>query len=191
MASVIQPGDRAPAPPGLALVQDLINTVDLEMDRDALRTVGGLVEFCADHDVPLSGLTESDLRAVLELREALRDVCQAHAGVDVPAATVSRLDKQLAQAHLVLAIDESGTALVRPAAGLTGAVGLTAHIASSIAGAVADDTWRRLKACAADTCRWAYYDHSPAGRSRWCTMSICGARNKMRRLRSRASAPAG
>jgi predicted RNA-binding Zn ribbon-like protein len=39
---------------------------------------------------------------------------------------------------------------------------------------------------AADTCRWVYYDRSPAGRSRWCTMSLCGARNKMRKYRARS-----
>ncbi|MFC7546452.1 CGNR zinc finger domain-containing protein [Plantactinospora sp. GCM10030261] len=42
----------------------------------------------------------------------------------------------------------------------------------------------RLKSCAAHPCRWAYYDHSPAGRSRWCTMSICGSRAKMRAFRA-------
>ncbi|WP_251499189.1 CGNR zinc finger domain-containing protein, partial [Actinacidiphila cocklensis] len=68
---------------------------------------------------------------------------------------------------------------------------LTAAVAAAIVRATADGTWPRLKACAADTCRWVYYDRSPAGRSRWCTMAICGSRAKMRTYRKsgRAAAP--
>ncbi|NED72902.1 CGNR zinc finger domain-containing protein, partial [Streptomyces sp. SID9944] len=46
-------------------------------------------------------------------------------------------------------------------------------------------TWTRLKACEAADCHWAYYDRSPAGRGRWCSMRVCGARAKMRRYRAR------
>ncbi|WP_199853793.1 CGNR zinc finger domain-containing protein [Plantactinospora sp. BB1] len=35
-------------------------------------------------------------------------------------------------------------------------------------------------------CRWLHYDRSPAGRSRWCTMGICGSRATMRVHRQRA-----
>ena len=33
VANVIQPGERSPAPEPLVLVQDLVNTVDLETSR--------------------------------------------------------------------------------------------------------------------------------------------------------------
>ncbi|WP_280641204.1 CGNR zinc finger domain-containing protein, partial [Streptomyces afghaniensis] len=46
-------------------------------------------------------------------------------------------------------------------------------------------TWTRLKACEAADCLWAYYDRSPAGRGRWCSMQVCGARAKMRRYRAK------
>ncbi|AVT34531.1 hypothetical protein C6361_16985 [Plantactinospora sp. BC1] len=35
-------------------------------------------------------------------------------------------------------------------------------------------------------CRWLHYDRSPAGRSRWCTMGICGSRATTRAHRQRA-----
>ena len=38
MARVEQPGVRSPAPEALQLVQDLVNTVDLEAGADELRT---------------------------------------------------------------------------------------------------------------------------------------------------------
>jgi predicted RNA-binding Zn ribbon-like protein len=180
-----QPGGRAPAPEALALVQDLVNTVDIEMDRDALRTVGDLAAFCALHD--LDGLTfdEVDLADARRLREAIRHVCEAHTGADVPPSSQAVLDGLLGSAPLRLAIDSTGGARAEPAGGLDGLPAVAAHMATGILTAVADGTWPRLKACTARECRWVYYDRSPAGRSRWCTMNICGSRAKMRAYRSR------
>ncbi len=191
MARVEQPGVRDPAPEPLRFVQDLVNTVDLESDRDELRTAAEAAAWARRQGLSGRHFDAGALADVLTLREALREVCAAHAGTDVPAATVDALDRLLARAPLRLAVDAEGRAAVRPADGLTGAAGVTAAAASAIARASADGTWQRLKACAADSCRWVYYDRSPAGRSRWCTMAICGSRAKMRTYRknSRADAP--
>ncbi|MYZ40224.1 CGNR zinc finger domain-containing protein, partial [Streptomyces sp. SID4917] len=62
---------------------------------------------------------------------------------------------------------------------------LASRVAEAIATAVAEGTWLRLKACEAEDCQWVYYDRSPAGRGRWCSMSVCGARAKMRTYRAR------
>jgi predicted RNA-binding Zn ribbon-like protein len=80
-------------------------------------------------------------------------------------------------------VDATGGATLRPVVGLTGTDALTALVAAAVAASVVDGNWPRLKACASDTCRWVYYDRSPAGRSRWCTMAICGSRAKMRTYR--------
>lgn len=180
-----QPGDRAPAPASLALVQDLANTVDIEVGRDDLRTVADLAAFCAAHG--LDGLTfaAADVERARRLREALRDVCQAHTGVDVPAATLAALDGEFRAAPLRVGIDPAGGARPVPVPGLAGFPALVAEVGRTVLTAVVDGTWPRLKACAAHECRWVYYDHSPAGRSRWCTMSICGSRAKMRTYRRR------
>jgi len=183
---VIQPGERTPAPEPLTLVQDLVNTVDLEQEQDALTKPPDLSTFCADHGLPGLRFAADDLATVLALREAVRDVCQAHAGVDVPAASLAVLDRLLAEAPLTLTLSADGSAAVRPAAGLTGVQALVSQLAADITTSVAVGNWQRLKACAADTCRWVYYDRSPAGRSRWCTMSLCGSRNKMRTYRARS-----
>jgi predicted RNA-binding Zn ribbon-like protein len=182
---VEQPGKRSPAPEPLVLTQDLVNSVDLEMEQDRLRTPADLAELAAEHGLADLSFTVAELSASIELREALRDVCQAHAGVDLPSDAARVLDRQLATAALRLSIGADGSARLSPADGLSGLPALTARIAADIAAAVADGTWVRLKACAADTCRWVYYDRSPAGRSRWCTMALCGSRAKMRAYRSR------
>lgn len=183
---VRQPGDRAPAPESLALVQDLANTIDIEMERDGLRTVEDLAAFCAAHGLDGLAFDAADVEEARRLREAIRDVCQAHTGVDVPADTLATLGGQLRRAPLVVEIDAQGRARPVPAPGLTGVAALTAAVGRCVLVAVADDTWPRLKACTAHSCRWVYYDHSPAGRSRWCTMSICGSRAKMRAYRRRS-----
>lgn len=179
-----QPGHRSPAPAPLTLVQDLANTLDMESGRDALTTPDGLAAFLAAQRLTGLGLGAPDVPALRELREALRAACLAHTGTDAPPDATATLDRLLAEAPLVLAVDATGAATLRPAAGLTGVPALTARIAAGIATAVADGTWPRLKACLADDCHWVYYDRSPAGRSRWCTMAVCGSRAKMRAYRA-------
>lgn len=162
------------APGGLALIEALVNTLDIETGADTLDTADGCAVF---------GLAEPDVPQARVLREALRTACLAHAGhrpPDGPAAPP--LDRLLAGAPLRVTVDAAGVAALRPVAEPTG---LTARVAVAIAAAAADGTWARLKACEAEDCQWAYYDRSPAGRRRWCSMSVCGARAKMRTYRAK------
>jgi len=48
-----------------------------------------------------------------------------------------------------------------------------------------DGSWRRLKECGDETCRGVFYDRSRNHSGRWCTMSTCGNRNKVRAFRER------
>ncbi|MGI5469101.1 CGNR zinc finger domain-containing protein [Streptomyces sp. CA-132043] len=179
--------DRS-APPSLALVQDLANTLDVEAGRDSLAAPGGLAAFLRAHELPPAPAGKRETAAVQRLREALRAACLAHTGQDVPPETERELDTLLAAAPLVLTVDARGEAALRPAPGLTGVAALTARVAAGIATAAADGNWRRLKACEAHDCLWVYYDRSPAGRSRWCSMAVCGSRAKMRSYRARRAA---
>ncbi|MFI2368640.1 CGNR zinc finger domain-containing protein [Streptomyces sp. NPDC018833] len=162
--------ERAPAPGGLALVEALVNTLDVESGADSLDTPEALARFA---------LAPQDVPAARALREALREACLAHAG----HGTSTTLDALLADAPLRVSISPVGEAALRPAGPPT----LLARIAEAVATASAEGTWLRLKACEAEDCRWAYYDRSPAARSRWCSMAVCGARSKMRTYRSRRS----
>jgi predicted RNA-binding Zn ribbon-like protein len=47
---------------------------------------------------------------------------------------------------------------------------------------------RRLRICASATCSARFYDRSPAGRRRWCSMQGCGNVEKARRHRARDAA---
>ncbi|WP_049569610.1 CGNR zinc finger domain-containing protein [Streptomyces sp. SBT349] len=170
-------------PSGLALVEDFVNTVDLEGGGDSLADPDGLAAFAERAGTALTG---ADLPEVLRLREALREACVAHTGPAPRPDRAAELNEAFAAAPLTLEIDPlTGAATLVPAAGLRGAAALAARVAAVVAEAEARGTWQRLKACEADSCRWAYYDHSPAGRRRWCSMQVCGARAKMRSYRAK------
>ncbi|MEV5985684.1 CGNR zinc finger domain-containing protein [Streptomyces sp. NPDC052051] len=164
--------DRAAAPGGLALVETLVNTVDLLSGADRLGTPEGRAEF---------GVTEEDLADVRALRESLRAACLAHAG-HPPHREVTPLGALLARAPLYVAVDErDGSARLAP----VDEGPLLSRVAAAVAQALTEGTWQRLKACELPECHWVYYDRSPAGRGRWCSMSTCGARAKMRRYRAK------
>jgi predicted RNA-binding Zn ribbon-like protein len=182
--------ERSPAPGGLALVQSLVNTLDIESYADSLDGAEGRARF---------GIAEDELERARELRESLRAALLAHAG-HPPHRTVTPLGELLARAPLVVTVDEAdGSAAFTPADGSTAlasadgsaALGpaaegpLLSRVAAAVAQALVEGTWTRLKACEAADCHWAYYDRSPAGRGRWCSMQVCGARAKMRRYRAK------
>ncbi|GAA0907478.1 CGNR zinc finger domain-containing protein [Streptomyces thermoalcalitolerans] len=164
--------ERSAAPGGLALVEALVNTLDLATGVDALDTADGRARL---------GIQEAELPQARELRESLRATLLVHAG-HPPHRAVTPLGELFARAPLLVAVDDrDGSATLVPA----DAGSLLSRVAAAVAEAVAAGTWSRLKACEADTCHWAYYDRSPAGRRRWCSMQVCGARAKMRRYRAR------
>ncbi|MFG2574348.1 CGNR zinc finger domain-containing protein [Streptomyces sp. NPDC048481] len=167
--------DRSAAPGALALVESLVNTLDVASGADALDTARGRERF---------GLAEDEVEQARTLRESLRAALLAHAG-HPPHRAVTPLGELLASAPLVIAVDEhDGSARLAPS-GPDGGAPLLSRTAAAVAQALVDGTWTRLKACEAATCHWAYYDRSPAGRGRWCSMQVCGARAKMRRYRAK------
>jgi predicted RNA-binding Zn ribbon-like protein len=38
--------------------------------------------------------------------------------------------------------------------------------------------WRRLKACPRAACQWAFYARSTNESATWCSMAVCGGREK-------------
>jgi predicted RNA-binding Zn ribbon-like protein len=60
-----------------------------------------------------------------------------------------------------------------------------AVIGAIVAVAQLDGTWGRLKACRAEQCGWAFFDHSRNQAGKWCAMSACGSRVKAREYRGR------
>ena len=51
---------------------------------------------------------------------------------------------------------------------------------AGVARAMLDGTWARVKACPGRDCGWVFYDHSRNQSARWCSMKVCGDREKAR-----------
>jgi predicted RNA-binding Zn ribbon-like protein len=194
------PGDRAPAPGSLRLVQALVNTLNREFGPDLLASPDAAAGWLATaglwtagplgqaplSSAPLSSapLSQAQQGVLAELREACRGVLWAHTERRPDPAAAARLATALGSCRLTLSAGPGGDLRLDCADHdpFTRAVGA---VATAIAEASVAGTWDRLKSCPGHLCGWAFYDRSPAGRSRWCSMQVCGAREKMRAYRGR------
>lgn len=178
-SSTTQPGGRAPAPTGLAAVQLLVNSVDLEDGTDRLDSVAGLRSWLREIGLPSTGLREPDRRLVIRFREGVRDLVDARDDSAHPGPV--GLDAVIDDLALGVRFVDGGFHLIGgTAAGLA-----LAPVVEAIRSATADGTWARLKVCERDTCRWLFYDHAKNANSRWCASSVCGSREKSRRAYAR------
>jgi predicted RNA-binding Zn ribbon-like protein len=180
------PGERAPAPGSLRLIQALVNTWNAETRRDLLGTAPEASQWLITARLlpDRFALTGVQRAALAELREATRRVLSGHIERREDPEAASRLTMALAPSRLTLAVDPAGgvrlvSADHDPFSRVIGAV------AAAIAEAATTGTWARLKCCPGRRCGWAFYDRSASSRSRWCSMQICGARAKMRAYRDR------
>ena len=182
-----QPGSRAPAPGRLHLVQDFINTVDIEVAADTFDSVAAVERWLRQRDLLGAGerlRDPHDLGRAVRLREALRDVCAANHDLQAPPQTaVEDLEAAARDAVLTIARDpDAGWRLQPRVAGLDGALGWLVAIMYD---AMTDHQWWRMKVCHNDACRWAFWDGSPNRAGRWCAMAICGNRAKINAYRGR------
>jgi predicted RNA-binding Zn ribbon-like protein len=63
------------------------------------------------------------------------------------------------------------------------ALGMVAYDAARMLGIPSERA--RVRICGSDTCSARFYDRSPGGARRWCSMALCGNQNKARRWRKR------
>jgi predicted RNA-binding Zn ribbon-like protein len=137
-------------------------------------------------------VTHSDLEDARELREAIDAlVVAAVDGAPAPRRAVTVVDRWLVHAgtrpQLVRAEDgELALAERGPADSPRRALGMVALDAATLLGTPEERD--RMRICASQTCSARFYDRSPAGRRRWCSMRTCGNEAKARRHRARVRA---
>ncbi len=178
---------REEAPGRLRLVQDLVNTADLETGEDRWSSADGLRQWLGTWGIaPAGPLGPLDLAEARELREVLRALLLANSGTALADAAAGALARIARRAPLRATVGAAG-AVELVAAG-AGVVGLTAQVLAAIHEAQVRGTWSRLKACPAAACRYAFYDSSRNRSGTWCTMRVCGARAKARTYQRRLRA---
>jgi predicted RNA-binding Zn ribbon-like protein len=155
------------------LVLDFLNTLDVDAGTDLLDDPAAWRAWLATRELTDSAAdTAADkpgAKTVAGARAALR----AAAG-DVPEGRTSL------SARITVSLDAAGPRLV--AGDVVGAV-LAAASRLAVLG-----EWDRVKICPASDCRWAFYDRSRNHSRTWCSMRVCGNREKARAWRERARA---
>jgi predicted RNA-binding Zn ribbon-like protein len=173
--------------PEIDLLVDFVNTADLEEETDAIADPASLRTWLAEHaGEHLPDLDEEDGDRVRGLRESLRALIRTNNGGEAGEGELQPLREAAGRSRYRLSFDEEGTLSLAPARADLG--GFEARLLLAIERLQCEDAWPRLKACTDDGCQWAFYD-STRNRSRtWCSMDVCGNREKTRRYRSRRGA---
>ena len=129
------------------------------------------------------------LDAARELREAIDvGIVASVAGTAPDAGAVAIIDEWLAYAggRPQLAPGADGLPVLGerpPSDSPRRALGMVALDAAQLLGTPSERA--RIRICASPTCSARFYDRSPAGRRRWCSMEGCGNVEKARRHRAR------
>ncbi|HEY2985120.1 MAG TPA: ABATE domain-containing protein, partial [Jatrophihabitantaceae bacterium] len=126
-----------PAPGRLELVRDLVNTRDLDLDlgTDVLVDRGGLRDWAQAHGFDANDASDSDVRRVRALREALRAGLAAnHEDAALPGDAATTVDDCARWAGVGVSFaDGPGWSIVASSTGVRGMVaGLLDIVAHSI-----------------------------------------------------------
>jgi predicted RNA-binding Zn ribbon-like protein len=178
-----QPGDREPAPGELAVVQAFLNTRwDLagQGQGETLVSPAALYDWLEARALieERDRLDASDLDRALAIREGLRALAFANNERQPDAGAIEAMRRASTGAATQIRIEPQGPRFVAGAATpIDAAIGA---IFAITARAMIDGTWQRFKACPGRHCGWAFYDHSRNQSARWCSMKVCGDREKAR-----------
>jgi len=178
-------GDKA-APEPLIAIQALANSHPSEDQGELLHDLETTRYWLHRFRFGADGIdvTEDDRERLLELRRGVRALIDANmTGVQDEAAN-AELAAIAARHPVPIRVGRDGRLDLdlEPA---TSVDALIAQLIGIVLQAQIDGTWERLKICAADSCRWAFYDASKNRGGHWCSMQVCGNREKNRAYRAR------
>ena len=183
-------GDTPSAPGDLELLQRFLNLhvhdaegTHLEPPAEQIR--GFLMErhLLSEQE----RFTNVDRETYLGLRDAIRNLILAgddeavsptDAGVLDRIGLAAGLHPHFHAAHAPTLEPREGTGV----AAASGAIGAISFVSAF------DGSFDHLKLCADETCRSVFYDRSKNRSGRWCSMSTCGNRAKVRAWRERQRA---
>ncbi|WP_051342076.1 CGNR zinc finger domain-containing protein [Pseudonocardia spinosispora] len=173
----------APAPAGLVLVQELLNTVPVVSSPDLLdepptaqNWLDQAVALWAEQTgteptrIPLG---RDDLDALRVLRSQLKRIVAGEPDVEAPAA------------HGALRLALSGDGRLTSSPDGDGAAWVVSAVLGEIYLAHQHDTWRRLKSCRNGTCGTVFFDRSRNNSGVWHDVHVCGNAANLRASRAR------
>ncbi|TAH38073.1 MAG: hypothetical protein EYC70_05470 [Planctomycetota bacterium] len=187
---------------GGAACLDLVNTLDerpLATRRDNLESYADLVDWAEQSRLLSPGEARALRRAAarrpaaaqraLQQMQSLREVLFAlfsalARGRPAPAGPLHSLNRSLARAfahlELVPGRPRFGSSFACEPGDLERLHFPVMQSAYELLTSAAD--LERLRVCAADACDWLFLDRSRNRSRRWCDMSVCGNRDKVKRF---------
>jgi predicted RNA-binding Zn ribbon-like protein len=181
-------------PASVALVQEFLNTLDLERfgthaatpeeDRDVIRSPDRLKAWLVGFGLAseTSRVTSRDVARAAELRAGLRAMVRAAQGLPFHDAALQRGTILASRLPLRVRLEPGQPRLQAAAGGIDGAL---SRLLVEVAVTHATGDLTRLKICSAEDCQFVFYDHSKSRTQRWCSMDTCGNREKTKRYRDR------
>jgi predicted RNA-binding Zn ribbon-like protein len=174
---------HGPVPDDLARLVSLLNTVDLENSLDQLTDRSGFDAWLRAAGASTSG----ELATARQLRAALRALAASNCGQTLNETVLADAAGCATRLPVSIQLASGRSAIV---VGGEGPARILGEVLASYARAVEQGRWSRVKLCASPSCRWAFWDGSKNGSRKWCAMSVCGSRAKMRSYRQRPRLPA-
>ncbi|SDR10155.1 CGNR zinc finger domain-containing protein [Actinopolyspora saharensis] len=150
------------------LLLAFLNTTDAEASTDVLRDAEQWQQWCLEH----TGQASVDTTAAREIRDLMR-TSVGYGPLTAPRSTPPSTAQWPVHVRL-----EDGV----PITSGTDALGVVLAAASRIA---ITGRWHRIKICPATNCLRAFYDRSRNRSRTWCSMRVCGNREKARSWRER------
>ena len=174
----------------LDLIRDYVNTRDLEIDVDVISSPDGLATWLSEQGLveDLVEPTDEEVADAGAVREAIRELLLANNVTETDTESASKtLEEAGRKARLGVRFENGRPVLAPEGDGARGAIG---RIVATVAELAPTDEWRRLKACRDEHCRVAFYDKSRNRSRAWCSMEVCGNREKARSFRARHASSA-
>ncbi len=183
---------------------DFVNTLDDRFSnhpKELLTSYGELARFAEDTQIvsntvldelrarseELPEAAQRAVRSAIRMREAMGEIFYARVKQRLVAkAALALLNEYLQEAarHMKLVPSEGHFQWQFELAENNFEV-LLWPIARSAAELLASDQLQFVRACASNTCEWLFLDESKNHRRRWCDMTKCGNRAKVRNFYSR------
>lgn len=175
----------APAP--LLALQALTNTFAHDTEEERLGDPPAARRWLVESDLARSDVVvgTAEFRRLREFRELVRRLVEANLEGSPGAESRHALSLMLADHPVELTTGEDGR-LTLDLDPVSTVDELISQFVGIIFRSQLESQWSRLKICASDDCRWAFYDSSRNRGGTWCQMEVCGNRVKNRRYRRRA-----
>lgn len=168
--------------PHAELVISFANTLDVEEGTDALSEPSHVARWLVTTGLTTRTpvVTGADHDRYLRLRSGVRELL----GTEEQRSHVLA-DADSALRELPLLVSLSPGSALQPDPELPTTSRALATIASALASTRITGEVARVKRCPAEDCGWVFWDSTKNRSRRWCSMQVCGNRDKARTFAAR------